>query len=330
MKNIFLKSTLFSLVFLFFACSDTDVTTDQVFEDTTTGAILRTLESTTELPIGISDAGVELLLEVQDEEDGDLSDFIEVYASFRHITGGGANDRDEVLLKTVPNSEWTYGERLPRALVTATLPELQAALSLGDDDFTGGDRFIIRVELVFKDGRRFSDYNSSATVLGNLFFASPFVYNANVICPVPEDYFVGSYLMERTSSQEDPFFPTYGQAFSTSGQLVNITANGTERNFEFLFYPEPAGTQPGQTDPGFEFPQNMKFTFLCGEIEVLGTAVAGTLGCGTGSIGQATPAVPSSYDLSNDQEVIINLLDFEPDAGCETGNYPVTLKFTKQ
>src|SRR5690606_14268958 len=165
MKKIFFKSTLFSLVFLLFACSDTEKTIDQVFDDTTNGGILRTLESNLDLPIGLPDTGVELLLEVQDEENGDLSDFIEVYASFNHLTGGGANSRDEVLLKTIPNSAWIYGERLPRAVVTAALPELQTALSLGNDDFSGGDRFIIRVELVFKDGRRWSDYNASSTLL---------------------------------------------------------------------------------------------------------------------------------------------------------------------
>lgn len=319
MKNIIFKSTLFSLVFLLFACSDTEKTIDQVFDGTTNGGILRTLESTTELPIGISDAGVELLLEVQDAEDGNLSDFIEVYASFVHITGQGANNRDEVLLKTVPNSDWILGNRLPRAIVTATLPELQAALNLSDDEFTGGDRFVIRVELVFKDGRRWSNHNASATVLGNLFFASPFVYNANVICPVPEDWFVGNYLMQKTSTGEDPFFPQFGQAFSSEGQVVNITANGTQRNFEFAYFPN-----------SFAFGQNMRFTFLCGNVEVLGTAIAGTLGCGGGSIGQATAVPPSTYNLSSDDVVIIDLLDFEPDGGCNTGNYAVTLRFTKQ
>lgn len=323
MKNIFFKSTLFSLAFLLFACSDTEKLVDQAFDDTTQGGILRTLESSLDLPIGLTDTGVELLLEVQDAEDGDLSDFIEVYASFIHITGGGANNRDEVLLKTVPNSEWTYDERLPRAFVSATLPELQAALDLGDDDFTGGDRFVIRVELVFKDGRSWSNHNASATVLGNLFFNSPFVYNANVVCPVPEEWFVGSYLMERTSTQEDPFFPTYGQAFSTDGQIVNISANGTARSFDFLYFPDPEG---------FSADHKLTLTFLCGIVEVLGAPNAGGLACDAGAppIGQATAIPPSTYDLSSDDVVIVNLLDFEPDGGCNTGNYPVTLRFTKQ
>lgn len=166
---------------LFFSCSENDTTVDFVLDNVESGGILRTLEVSPTLSISDPEESFELLLEVQDEENGDLSDFIEVYASFSHLTGGGVNDRDELLLKTVANSEWMYGERLPRALVTATLPELEAALDLDNGDYSSGDRFVIRVELVFKDGRRWSDYNASSTLLGNQFFNTPFVYNANVV-----------------------------------------------------------------------------------------------------------------------------------------------------
>ncbi|GGD88032.1 hypothetical protein [Planktosalinus lacus] len=315
MKNIFLKSTLFSLVFLFFACSDTDVITDQVFEDTTTGGILRTLESTTDLPIGLADTGVELLLEVQDEEDGDLSDFIEVYASFRHITGGGANDRDEVLLKTVPNSEWTYGERLPRALVTATLPELQAALSLGDDDFTGGDRFIIRVELVFKDGRRFSDYNSSATVLGNLFFASPFVYNANVTCVVPEESFLGSYTVTAAGPGVN------GLQVWEVGTVVTLVAEGgpTRRSFDIQHIPS-AGV--GQD------PTTFAFDLVCGNVNIAANQSTG-LQCTSGLFyGPAPSGNTGSYNAGDDSSITFIFTD-NAEGDCDEAPQNVTATLTK-
>lgn len=180
MKNIFLKSTVFSLALLLFSCSDNDKLIDQVFDDTTSGGILRTLEASLNLSLSTPEEGLELLLEVQDDEDGELSDFIEVHASFVHITGGGANDRDEVLLKTIPNSAWIYGNRLPRAIVTSNLQELQTALNLNSGDYNAGDRFIVRLELVFKDGRRWSNHNASQTVLGNSFLNTPFIYNSNV------------------------------------------------------------------------------------------------------------------------------------------------------
>ncbi len=315
MKNIFLKSTIFSLVFLFFACSDTDVTTDQVFEDTTTGGILRTLESTTDLPIGLADTGVELLLEVQDEEDGDLSDFIEVYASFRHITGGGANDRDEVLLKTVPNSEWTYGERLPRALVTATLPELQAALSLGDDDFTGGDRFIIRVELVFKDGRRFSDYNSSATVLGNLFFASPFVYNANVTCVVPEESFLGSYTVTAAGPGVN------GLQVWEVGTVVTLVAEGgpTRRSFDIQHIPSAGVNQD---------PTTFAFDLVCGNVNIVSNQSTG-LQCTSGLFyGPAPSGNTGSYNAGDDSSITFVFTD-NAEGDCDEAPQNVTATLTK-
>jgi hypothetical protein len=316
MKKIFFKSTLFSLAFLLFACSDTEKLVDQAFDDTTQGGILRTLESSLDLPIGLTDTGVELLLEVQDAEDGDLSDFIEVYASFVHITGGGANNRDEVLLKTVPNSDWIYGERLPRAIVSATLPELQAALDLGDDDFTGGDRFVIRVELVFKDGRRWSNYNASATVLGNLFFNSPFVYNANVTCVVPEGSFTGSYTVTSASAG------VLGFQVWEEGTVVTMIADGgpTRRSFEIVHIPSAGVGQP---------PSIFAFDLVCGNVNIV--ANQGTnLACAGNPLlyGPAPSGQTGSYNAGDDSVITFIFTD-NAGGACDEGPQNVTATLTK-
>src|SRR5690606_13685985 len=194
------------------------------------------------------------------------------------VTGGGANNRDELLLKTVPNSEWIYGERLPRALVTASLPELQTALDLGDDDFTGGDRFVIRVELVFKDGRRWSDYNASATVLGNQFFNSPFVYNANVTCVVPEASFTGSYTVTQAGAGVLDY-PVW-----EVGTVVTMVAEGgpTRRSFDIVHIPSAGVGQPATT---------FAFDLVCGSVNVLPNQTTG-LQC-TAGIGLFYGPAPS-------------------------------------
>ncbi len=199
MKNIFLKSTLFSLVFLLFACSDTDVLIDQVFDDTTTGGILRTLERNTDIEYNDPNTVLSYLLEIQDAEDGNLSDRVEVYASFVDNENNGENNRDEVLLTTITNSEFILGERLPRVSYEIGISELENALSMTTEDYTGGDVFPIRFELVFKDGRRWSDYNASSTLLGNQFFNSPFVYNSNVVCPFNEQSLAGEHTFVTTN-----------------------------------------------------------------------------------------------------------------------------------
>lgn len=315
MKNIFLKSTLFSLVLLLVSCSDTEVLTDHIFEDATRGGILRTLESTTDLPIGLADSGVELLLEVQDEENGDLSDFIEVYASFSHITGGGTNDRDEVLLKTIPNSEWSFEEELPQALVTATLPELQSALNLEDDDFTGGDRFVVRVELVFKDGRRFSDYNSSATVLGNLFFASPFAYNANVTCVVPEENFLGSYTIT------DAGLGVLGTQVWDVGTVVTLVADGgpTRRSFDVVHIPSAGVGQDATT---------FAFDLVCGNINIADNQATG-LQCTTGLFyGPAPNGSTGTYNAGDDSTITLVFTD-NAESDCDETPQNVTATLTK-
>lgn len=315
MKKIFFKSTLFSLVFLLFACSDTEKTIDQVFDDTTNGGILRTLESNLDLPIGLPDTGVELLLEVQDAEDGDLSDFIEVYASFNHVTGGGANNRDELLLKTVPNSEWIYGERLPRALVTASLPELQTALDLGDDDFTGGDRFVIRVELVFKDGRRWSDYNASATVLGNQFFNSPFVYNANVTCVVPEGSFTGSYTVTQAGAGVLDF-PVW-----EVGTVVTMVAEGgpTRRSFDIVHIPSAGVGQPATT---------FAFDLVCGSVNILPNQNTG-LQCTTGLFYGPAPSGNTGTYNAGDDSVITFVFTDNSESDCDEAPRNITATLTK-
>lgn len=315
MKNIFLKSTFFSLALLLFSCSDTEKLIDQVFDNTTTGGILRTLEASTDLPIGLADSRVELLLEVQDDEDGDLSDFIEVYASFTHVTGGGANNRDEVLLKTVPNSDWIYGNRLPRALVTATLPELQTALNLEEGDFTGGDRFVIRVELVFKDGRSWSNHNASQTVLGNPFLGSPFVYNANVTCVVVENSFTGSYTV--TAAGEG----VLGYQVWEEGTVVTLVADGgpTRRSFDIAHIPSAGVGQPAA---------NFAFDLVCGNVVILANQSTG-LQCSSGLFyGPAPNGQTGNYNAGDDSVITFVFTD-NSGSDCGEGPRDITATLTK-
>ena len=71
---------------------------------------------------------------------------------------------------------------------------------------------------------------------------------------------------------------------------------------------------------------------ICGNIEVVGTINAGGLGCGGANIGFSTGTTVSTFDQNfvDDDVVIVNVTDFEPDGNCGTGGYQVQLRFTKQ
>lgn len=234
MKNIVLKSTLFSFVFLLFACSDTEKVIDEVFDNTTSGGILRTLEAETDIEFNDPNVVLSFLLEVQDEEDGDLSDRVEVYASFTDNANAGANSMDEVLLATIPSSQFILGNRLPRVAYSIGIAELEAAFGMTTDDYTGGDTFLIRFELVFKDGRRWSNYNASQTVLGNLFLGTPFVYNANVVCPFNGQSLAGTHTFVTT----DMFRPGANPCGGTVTGTVtwgNTNTEGSYTTSDFSF-----------------------------------------------------------------------------------------------
>jgi len=234
MKNIFFKSTLFSLVFLLFACSDTEKTIDQVFDNTTQGGILRTLQVSTAIEYNDPSIVLSYLLEIQDAEDGNLSDRVEIYASFKDNANNGLNNKDEVLLATIPSSNFILGERLPRISYQIGIAQLESALSMITEDYTGGDVFPIRFELVFKDGRRWSNFNASSTVLGNQFFASPFVYNSNVVCPFNNQSLAGQHSFVTTNMYIPGSNPCGGTVTGTvTWGATNSEGSYTTSDFSF-------------------------------------------------------------------------------------------------
>lgn len=203
---------------LFFSCTEADNVIDQVYDDITRGAILRTINVVSnELPIGTADAAFAVDLEIQDEENGDLVEIIEVYAGFRDNTvadGGTDFSKDEVAVGTIASSSFTQGPILPRTSYSIGLSEMQSALSLSESNVDGGDEFTIRFELVLSDGRRFSRANNSATITGS-FFSSPFLYTATVVCP-PTTPTAGTWTFSTTDA--------YGDGWN--GASLNVSIDG--------------------------------------------------------------------------------------------------------
>lgn len=136
-------------------------------------------------------------------------------------------------------------------------------------------------------------------------------------CPVPSDYFVGTYEIQQQSGNA-PF----GIGFAWGTQTVEVTGSANVRSYNYSYAPA-----------AFDSPYFMDMSLICGNIFVNGTIQPGngTLGCGSGSIGQSTPPVPGTYDVNDDQEITVRVLDFEPLSGCAaTSQYTAVLKFVKQ
>ena len=222
-NKLFLLSSALSMV-LFQACTDADNPIDQVYEGTQRGAVLRTIAVVSnELPIGQSTAGFAVDLEIQDVENGDLVETVNVYLRFTDNTiedGGTDFSKPEVAAGTIPRADFTPGPRgLPQTSYSIGLQAMQTLLGVVDDQVDGGDVFRIRFELVLTDGRTYSLADNTAT-LTQSFFASPFAYNATVVCPeVPP--VAGDWTINGQDS--------YGDGWN--GAAIVVSIDGTETSY---------------------------------------------------------------------------------------------------
>lgn len=303
MKKIVRNIMGIASILLIGACEDGDKVFDEITSNETRGAILRTVSlNSNELPIGEATANFDVDLEIQDQENGTLVSSVEVFIGFNDNTDavGPGTDVAEQLFTTINSSEFTTGEfGLPRFNFNVLLNDMLSFVGRNSDDITGGDNFPIRFELVLVDGRRYSNADNSGTLTGS-FFSSPFLYSPLVICPVPEDYFVGDYSITQTTGSA-PF----GIADGFTQSPVTVVANGTNRTIGFSY-------DPG----GFDVAYTFSLDLVCNEIQGFsGTINSGSLGCDGSSIGQTGVGVVP-YDLADDSSFTITFEDFNPDGGC--------------
>ncbi|MBT8305734.1 MAG: hypothetical protein KJN85_02230 [Maribacter sp.] len=201
--KIFTVLALTSLVFT--SCDEGDAVVDDVTAGTERGAILRTVNVTSdELPIGVADGFFGVDLEVQSEQDGGLVQAIDVFVNFTDGTpdnGKGATTPD-ALAETLDPSGFTIGDNgLPVFSYQITLGQLLSATGVSESDIDGSDQFRIRFELVLTDGRRYSFAQNSGTLTGS-YFSSPFLYSATIVCP-PKAPTPGVWTVNMTDSYGD-------------------------------------------------------------------------------------------------------------------------------
>jgi len=219
--KIFTVLALTSLMFT--SCDEGDAVVDDVTAGTERGAILRTVNVTSnELPIGVADGFFGVELEVQDSDNGNLVESIDVYASFRDNTpdNGRGETTDESMVENVPTGDFEIGEfGLPRFEYQVTLPQLLSSTGVAEDDIDGGDQFRVRFELKLTDGRTFSFDQNSGTLTGS-YFSSPFLYSATIVCP-PTPPSTGDWIFDMTDA--------YGDGWN--GAFLTVTLDGTEYEY---------------------------------------------------------------------------------------------------
>lgn len=270
MKNLLynsLKTSLAGLAVILSSCSEADKPIDGIFEGVERGAVLRTVEIIDDEVLFDVASGTlvggnfTVILEAQDVENGALLSEVEVYFGFRDNTeeAGADNDRDEILVETIPASSFSPGPfDLPRYQYTTTADNIQAALNLPGSEIFGGDQFTIRFEMILIDGRRYSFANNTGTLTG-AFFNARFLHTANIVC-APSVPTAGTW----TVSTTDTFGDGWNGAsldISIDGSPVNSIANVDD------------GTRPfGSSTQGFSFEvpagtQAISIVFVSGDFD---------------------------------------------------------------
>lgn len=228
----FKKSIALFLVILGLSCSDDEKAIDIVLEDVERGVILRNIDRISpnfEHENFQSVFAVEI--EEQDIEEGGIFDFIRLYVAYAdRRPENGSSSVSEIVLRDVPSSDFQTGpDGLPRGIVIVSYQEVIDALGVNAATILPGDQFDLRMEVNLTDGRTFSTENGSASILTDFcFFKSPYRYVINVIEPIADDLFTGSYNYEIISSDSNPNFgiAEQGAVFIRLGDTPNVRLTG--------------------------------------------------------------------------------------------------------
>ncbi len=205
MKTIINYITTIVTACVLIGCSGDDKTVDQVIDQVTSGAVLRTIDIDNnmiynDLTLQFDEGSNYILtLEEQDAQQGGLLDEIEIYTRFIENTrvdtnNDGVIDKNDDdlsteigLIRTINSSDFQPGDRgVPVSIITFTAEELIAFTQVDESKIQGKDDFELRFLLKLTDGRSFSVDDANGNVSGGSYFSSPYTYRTTAGCTITE------------------------------------------------------------------------------------------------------------------------------------------------
>ena len=203
MKKI---SILLGLLLIVTSCSEPDNLINDVLDNYTNGAVIRTIASSGEYNFYAPAASIfTATIEEHDTENGALMQNIEIYVSL--------NSGAESLYQTLQPSQFTTGPTgLPRTDISVSLGDAMTTLGLSSSQYTGGDAVNISLKLNLTDGRSFGADQATGSMTGS-YFKSPYKY-AKIIKCIPLSAVPGIYTFNMADS--------YGDGWQGGGILVTV------------------------------------------------------------------------------------------------------------
>lgn len=220
MKKLNYVLSLGFSVFMIFSCTDGDKAIEEVLQEVDRGAVLRTLRiENGEFDINNLDAEFSIQLEEQDIEEGDLLESVTIDIRFVDNTpDNGDVSSVFVAANSLLPADFTTGPSgLPVTDLKFTFSELLNLTGVPFSEVQCKDQFRVDMKINLTDGRVFTTSNSGGTVVNNTgFFKSPFSYLINIVEPIVESAFTGTY--ELSSLKDGIFGPTF-----IDPQIVTVT-----------------------------------------------------------------------------------------------------------
>ncbi len=221
MKKISVFLLALSTTF-FISCETDDKVVDQVIDNFTVGAVLRTRNQQGSPYNAFVPGSVwTVTVEEQDEQFGGLLESVDLYISFTD-NQDDPNDSSvpEQLLATFAASEFGTSSRgLPELTFTTTLQESATAVGIGTG-YSGGDVFSYRFVVNLTDGRSFTNTDANNGVLGGSYFSSPYKYDVTVAC-IPVGPVPGTYTLDMQDSFGDGW----------NGASIRVTVDGVATDY---------------------------------------------------------------------------------------------------
>jgi len=318
MKNLLIICLVGVMMTLVTSCADEEKQPIITFDQATKGAYVRLLNDTPRLLdlANLSTAQYSYDIEFVDIEQGNLVSVYEVFVSFvdNNIDNGDSSQGNE-LLRSISASEFGTSDRgFKSTAQTVTLSELLSLFGLAAEDIKANDQFVFDGKIILQDGASYGAENSSAAVNGSA-FAGHFDYTLKATCVLPDNLFVGDYIM----TYEDQGNLAFGLApLGDDGKTVTLSVTGpTTRSFDFV-YLEAGGF--GQPATGFDM------EWICDQV-IAAVPDAG-LGCG-GTITFGNSATVFPADITDDSVIIIGAEEWADDGGCGVPAQDVIIKLTK-
>ena len=300
------------------SCADEEKQPIITFDQATKGAYVRLVNDTPRLLdlANLGTASYTYDVEFVDIEQGDLVSVYEIFVSFvDNNADNGDSSQGNTLLRSISASEFGSSDRgFKNTSQTVTLSELLTLFGLSADDIKANDQFVFDGNIILEDGASYGAENSSAAVNGSA-FAGHFDYTLKATCVLPDNLFVGDYIM----TYEDQGNQAFGLApLGDDGKTVTVTATGpTTRSFDFI-YLEAGGF--GQPASGW----NMEW--ICDQV-IAAVPDAG-LGCGgTITFGNSPTVFPA--DITDDSVIRVGALEWDDDGGCDVPAQDVIIVLTK-